>query len=123
GRQAQTEPCLYESVLRQIKETNLTKDVKTNAGSIIEHSPLARSPVSPSPMKAVALGLLGGLAAGLGFVYISDLLDRSVKTVDQAEATFGLPVLAAVPETKEDDKSSRRRRNRESPSTYRVISD
>src|SRR5207245_7840501 len=34
-----------------------------------------------------------------------------------------LPVLAAVPETKEENKSPRLGRNRESPSTYCVISD
>ena len=98
ARQAETDRALYESVLRQIKETNLTKDVKTNAVSVIEHSPLARTPVSPSPRKSILLGLLGGLVAGLAFVYGADLLDRSIKTVDQAESTLGLPVLAAVPE-------------------------
>jgi len=100
ARQAETDRALYESVLRQIKETNLTKDVKTNAVTVIEHSPLPGVPVSPSPPKAIALGLLGGLALGLAFVYASDALDRSIKTVDQAEAHFGLPVLAAVPEVK-----------------------
>ena len=95
ARQAETDRALYESVLRQIKETNLTKDVKTNAVTVIEHSPLPGAPVSPSPPKAIALGLLGGLALGLAFVYASDALDRSIKTVDQAEAHFGLPVLAA----------------------------
>ncbi|MEY2480215.1 MAG: polysaccharide biosynthesis transport protein [Verrucomicrobiota bacterium] len=98
ARQAETDRALYESVLRQIKETNLTKDVKTNAVSVIEHSPLPGAPVSPKPFKAIALGLLGGLAAGLAFVYVADLLDRSIKTVDQAEQTLRLPVLAAVPE-------------------------
>src|SRR5205823_7944066 len=38
ARQAETDRALYESVLRQIKETNLTKDVKTNAVTIVEHS-------------------------------------------------------------------------------------
>src|SRR5437667_10056221 len=100
ARQAETDRALYESVLRQIKETDLTKDVKANAVSVIEHSPLPHAPVSPSPTKAIALGLLGGLAAALGFVFGADALDRSIKTVDQAEATLGLPVLAAVPEAK-----------------------
>lgn len=98
ARQAETDRALYESVLRQIKETNLTKDVKTNAVSVIEHSPLPSRPVSPNPMKAIALGLFGGIAAALGFVYITDMLDRSIKTVDQAESLLGLPVLAAIPE-------------------------
>ncbi|MDQ2659064.1 MAG: hypothetical protein M3Y03_01450 [Verrucomicrobiota bacterium] len=105
ARQAETDRALYESVLRQIKETNLTKDVKTNAVSVIEKSPLPGAPVSPKPMKAILLGLLGGLGLGLGFVYATDLLDRSLKTVDQTEAILHLPVLAAVPEiTKEEAK-------------------
>ncbi len=103
ARQAETDRALYESVLRQIKETNLTKDVKTNAVSISERSPLPGAPVSPQPSKAILLGLLAGLAAGLAFVYASDLLDRSIKTVDQAEATLRLPVLAAVPEIGKGD--------------------
>ena len=98
ARQAETDRALYESVLRQIKETNLTKDVKANAVSVIEHSPLPRVPVSPNPVKAIVLGLVGGLIIGLISVYGADTLDRSIKTVDQAEALLGLPVLAAVPE-------------------------
>ncbi len=69
ARQAETDRALYESVLRQIKDTNLTKDVKTNAVSVIEHSPYPYSPVSPNPRKAILLGLLGGLAVALAFVY------------------------------------------------------
>src|SRR6185369_3436024 len=89
ARQAETDRALYESVLRQIKETNLTKDVKMTAVSVVEHAPLPRMPVSPSSKKAVILGLLGGLIAGFAFVFGADAIDRSVKTVDQAEQTFG----------------------------------
>src|SRR5262249_33436288 len=49
ARQAETDRALYESVLRQIKETSLSKDVKANAVSVIEHSPLPQAPVSPRP--------------------------------------------------------------------------
>src|SRR5215475_8244188 len=77
ARQAETDRTLYESVLRQIKETNLSKDVKANAVSVIEHSALPQSPVSPIPSKAITLGLLAGLAAGLAFVFGADALDRS----------------------------------------------
>jgi polysaccharide biosynthesis transport protein len=123
ARQAETDRALYESVLRQIKDTNLTKDVKTNAVSVIEHSPLPHSPVSPNPTKAIALGLLAGLAAGLAFVLGADMLDRSIKTVDQAEATLGLPVFAAVPETTNGGAGTRLKRRTRSfgSSNYRVV--
>src|SRR5258708_22426164 len=64
ARQADTDRALYESVLRQIKETDLTKGTKANAVSVIEHSPLPSTPVSPNSMRSLALGLLGGIGAG-----------------------------------------------------------
>ncbi|CAN5455611.1 polysaccharide biosynthesis tyrosine autokinase [soil metagenome] len=122
ARQAETDRALYESVLRQIKETNLTKDVKTNAVSIAEHATLPYAPSTPRPVKAIVLGLLGGLAAGLGFIYGSDALDRSLKTVDQAEAHLGLPVLAAVPE-RASAKKSRSEKKADGAITYRLVAE
>ena len=124
ARQAETDRALYESVLRQIKETSLSKDVKANAVSVIEHSPLPQSPVSPRPTRTIFLGLLGGLVVGLAFVFGADALDRSIKTVDQAENTVGLPVFAAVPETTDEGPVSRLKRKSKrafGSSNYRVV--
>src|SRR6266404_812702 len=107
ARQAETDRALYESVLRQIKQTDLTKGVKANAVSVVEHSQTPHFPVSPNTSKTMALGLLGGLVAGLFIVFGINAVDRSIKTVDQAEATLGLPVLAAVPEVKRAEASTR----------------
>src|SRR5213596_2294668 len=123
ARQAETDRALYESVLRQIKETSLSKDVKANAVSVIEHSPLPNSPVSPRPTRTMALGFLAGLAVGLAFVFGSDALDRSIKSVDQAETTLGLPVFAAVPDTTDEGPVGRIRRRSKAlgSSNYRVV--
>ena len=123
ARQAETDRALYESVIRQIKETNLTKDVKANAVSVVEHSPFPTFPVSPRPTKTILLGLLGGFALGLVFVFGLDALDRSIKTVDQAESTLGLPVFAAVPDTTDEGPVSRLKRRTKAfgSSNYRVV--
>ena len=123
ARQAETDRALYESVLRQIKDTNLAKDVKANAVSVIEHSPLPSFPVSPRPRKTILMGLLGGLAVGLALVFGVDALDRSIKTVDQAESTLGLPVFAAVPDTTDEGPVSRLKRRSKAfrSSNYRVV--
>jgi len=123
ARQAETDRALYESVLRQIKDTNLAKDVKATAVTVVEHSPLPTVPVSPRPKRTILLGLLGGFALGLAFVFGIDALDRSIKTVDQAESTLGLPVFAAVPDTTDEGPVSRLKRRRKAfgSSNYRVV--
>ena len=123
ARQAETDRALYESVLRQIKDTNLTKEVKANAVSVIEHSPLPTSPISPRPSRTIMLNLLGGLAVGLALIFGIDALDRSIKTVDQAENTLGLPVFAAVPDTSDEGPISRLKRRSRAlrSSNYRVV--
>jgi uncharacterized protein involved in exopolysaccharide biosynthesis/Mrp family chromosome partitioning ATPase len=125
ARQADTDRALYESVLRQIKETDLTKGTKTNAVSVVEHSPLPGRPVSPNPAKAIALGLLGGIAAGLGAIFGMSALDRSLKTVDQAETTLGLPVLAAIPEISRTESAGQPQNNGALPGTssYRLVAE
>src|SRR5438477_337059 len=125
ARQADTDRALYESVLRQIKETDLTKGTKTNAVSVIEHSPLPSSPVSPNTMRVIALGLLGGIAAGLATIFGANALDRSVKTVDQAETTLGLPVLAAIPEVSREESTGPQDKPNAPPgsSSYRLVAE
>jgi capsular exopolysaccharide synthesis family protein len=121
ARQAETDRSLYESVLRQIKAIDLTKDVKANAVSIAEQATISRLPVAPIPSKVITFGLLGGLAAGLAFVFGADALDRSVKTVDQAEATLGLPVLAAIPETKGTETRAEMKKGKGDATKYRMV--
>ena len=127
ARQAETDRALYESVLRQIKSTDLTKGVKTNAVSVIEHSPTPSGPISPNPPKAIALGLLGGIAAALAFIFGMNALDRSIKTVDQAESRLGLPVLTAIPEVKAGESPGPAQLKRDSAESgsanYRLVAE
>ncbi len=126
ARQAETDRALYESVLRQIKSTDLSKGVKSNAVSVVQNSPLPGRPISPQPMKTIMLGLFGGLAAGLGVIYALNMIDRSLKTVDEAESNLGMPVLAAVPEVKNREASSRPKEEMEGEigsASYRLLAE
>ncbi|HVA59077.1 MAG TPA: CpsD/CapB family tyrosine-protein kinase [Mycobacteriales bacterium] len=55
------------------------------------------SPVSPRPSLDLALGLLVGLAVGVGAAVARDALDGRLRNSEQASALSGMSLLAVVP--------------------------
>lgn len=125
ARQAETDRALYESVLRQIKSTDVAKGVKATPVTVVDHPDVPLRPYKPRPALSVALGLLAGIALGFGTVFGLDFLDRSIKTVDEAESGLGLPVLAAVPDVKKTDEQGKNTRSPagSSEATYRLVAE
>ena len=99
-RTLDADKALYESVLKRIRETDLTKGIQADPVHVSEAATFSGVPVSPKPFETILLAALGGLALGVGIVALITLLDRTIKTVDQAEHYLNLPVLAAVPDMK-----------------------
>jgi polysaccharide biosynthesis transport protein len=99
-REQESDRALYESVLKRMKETNVTKNVEDNNIRVIETPLVAASPAKPSKLKILALALLGGLVVGSGLVIGIDMTDRSIRSVNEVEEVLGLPVLTMVPRSK-----------------------
>lgn len=89
---------LYESVLKRLNETDLTKGIQADPVQIQEAASFSPLPVSASPTRVMTMGVLGGLFLGLGIIALINFMDRTLKTVDQAEYHTGLPVIGSVPE-------------------------
>lgn len=58
---------------------------------------LPTSPSSPNTRLAIALGLLAGLAAGIGYALLRNVFDRRIRSVDHIEEQFGIPVVGTIP--------------------------
>ena len=105
-RDLETDRALFDSVLRRMKETDLTKGIQADPVSVSEAASFNPIPIKPDRSRSITLGVLLGLAAGTAIILLLMYLDSSVKTVDQAEKVFGLPALAAVPLVKDIVKLS-----------------
>ncbi len=57
---------------------------------------LKSAPVSPKKTTNIALGLIAGLAMGVGLALLRGLLDTSVRSLDLLREVSGLPVVGAV---------------------------
>ncbi len=58
------------------------------------------SPSSPRVTRNTLLGLVLGLLLGLGLAFLLERLDRRMKDVEDLEASYQVPLLAAVPRRK-----------------------
>lgn len=64
---------------------------------VIDRAQVPESPSSPKPIRDGAIALLLGIALGVGLAFLLNLLDRRVKTIEDLEATYGLPAVSSVP--------------------------
>ena len=64
--------------------------------TVAEPASLPVAPTSPKRLMVLALGLVGGLAAGAALALIRARLDTSVKDADEASALAGVPTIGLV---------------------------
>jgi succinoglycan biosynthesis transport protein ExoP len=64
--------------------------------SVVRPPSVPQAPVSPDPVRNIALGLALGLMLGLGVALLRDLLDTSVKSERDAKEVTDEPVLGAL---------------------------
>ncbi|MGH2670075.1 MAG: YveK family protein, partial [bacterium] len=68
--------------------------------SIVAPALRPEDPVSPNPVLNYGLATVLGLLLGIGFAFLAEQLDTTVKDRDDVEQSLALPVLAAVPKIK-----------------------
>lgn len=62
---------------------------------------------SPSITRNVALGLAAGMVLSCGVIVLLDLLDEQIRDEEYLTQTYGLPILAAVPDILKSGEPSR----------------
>jgi polysaccharide biosynthesis transport protein len=83
-----------QAALQRVNELGA---VQTGDASVVSAATVPSSPTSPKPKLDAALGLVFGLALGLGLIFLIDLTDRRIKDGDGFEAAYGLSTLVHVP--------------------------
>ena len=89
---------LYSLIERRRREAELAQAVELPDVRILDEASMPLDPSAPSLPRNIALGLLLGLALGVGWAILRELVDSSVQTSREAERQTGLPVLSSIPE-------------------------
>jgi capsular exopolysaccharide synthesis family protein len=96
-KEADSAKSLYEVLLQKLHETDIAASIRTNNVTVVDRASVPVSPVRPEKRKIGAIGLLLGLALGLGLVLARDFLANTLRDPEEIERYLHLDLLAAVP--------------------------
>jgi polysaccharide chain length determinant protein (PEP-CTERM system associated) len=92
---------LYASLLAKSEESKMTVNLEERQVgqqfTILDPARVPARPFSPNRIRIYALGAFGGMAVGLGMVFLIVYRDDSLKTDEDVTGALALPVLALVP--------------------------
>ena len=71
---------------------------KTSIVEITDPAQPGESPVKPNKTLNIVLGVIIGLIMGVSLAFFIEYLDTSVKTIEEVERAFQMPVLGVVPQ-------------------------
>jgi capsular exopolysaccharide synthesis family protein len=86
----------YAEVFRDYARTNLD-DTTGSSVRVGDRAAIPDSPVRPKPTLYTLLATLMGLALGLALAFLRERLDSRIRTLEEIEQIFDVPVLARVP--------------------------
>jgi len=85
---------------------NLERRQQNERFKIVDAARIPSRPSKPDLVKILVLGLFFGFTLGIGLIGLRETLDQSFHTVSEVEDYLQLPVIATIPNLKEEEKKA-----------------
>ena len=97
-REAEASRLVYETFLTTFTQSSEAVGLQEADARVVSYAKPPPSPSAPNKKVSVALGLVAGLFAGLGVVFLRALTDDSIDSVAKLRRILGnVPVVSAIP--------------------------
>jgi succinoglycan biosynthesis transport protein ExoP len=98
ARDATNSEQIYTLLLKRLNESGLQEEDQTNNIRSLDVAQVPNIPIEPKLKQAVILGVSLGILIALALAVVVEILDRTVKSQEDVEATVGLPFLGVIPQ-------------------------
>jgi polysaccharide biosynthesis transport protein len=102
-REVDTQQSLYQALLEQYNQIGVGEGVGAPAGVIVDRAQVPGAPYTPNIPRNLILGLLLGLALGVGGAMLYEFLTDLIKTADDVREKLRQPLLGTIPKLKRDE--------------------
>jgi len=105
----------------QLDELRLAESLQTGKAELVQRASVPEEPSSPDLRRNLVLGLLLGGVLGLGTAVLRDRLDQSVRSVEEIEELYGLPVLGRIPRSRKLGRGAGRIEDSQDAEVFRTL--
>ena len=96
-RDAETNRQLYQDLLQRLKEAGVSAGLRSSNIRVVDVARTPTHPITPNVPRNLELGLLLGLACGIGLAFVLESLDTSIRNMEEISAISTLPALGTIP--------------------------
>lgn len=95
-----------EKLRERLDDLEVEQALRTGKTSLVQPAGVPSSPSSPKVKRDVIIGIVVGILLALALAALLERIDRRVRSVDELEDLFGLPILARIPRSKSFEDAS-----------------
>jgi capsular exopolysaccharide synthesis family protein len=99
---------LYTTLAEKLETLRVNEQLEMGSGRVVSTAVVDIGPIAPKPVRNTGLGLVVGLAFGLGLAFLLEYLDNTIKSTEEAEKAYGAPVLGYIPAERFEKGEQRR---------------
>jgi len=95
-REAESERAMYDILLKRMKETDITGELKTSNIRIVDPAEISRTPIKPKKKMNILLAAVVGLTLGVGLAFFLEYIDNTVKSPEDVERYLNTTLLGVL---------------------------
>lgn len=104
-REIENHQNLFNALTSKADEQSITEKAQNINVWVVEKAQLPEFPSKPNRKRNILLGIIMGLFGGVGLALFLEYLDNTIKTPDDVEEKYNMPVLSTVSKVKDHTKT------------------
>ncbi len=106
-RKLQVAQITYQQLFKQLQEVEVLENQNIGNARVVSLATIPEKPISPKILLNLAGGGVLGVVLGVLVILGMELMDKSLKTVDEAKRLLGYPLLGTIPQLDKKNDGSK----------------